>query len=230
MPRTARVIVPYTPHHIIQRGHNRNAVFAHAADCHFYLDSLRELKVEFDVDVFAYCLMTNHVHLILQVGDDVSAIGQLMKRLSARQTRYVNKIEGRTGTLWESRFRSSPIETDRYLLACCRYVELNPVRAGLVSAPEHYDWSSYRGKVGLSKQAWIDLDPAYLGLGAGENQRIFRYREFISQGTGRSEQALIRAAIQRGQLTGGTRFVDEVERKLQRRVEHRGPGRPQKEK
>ncbi len=228
MPRTARVIVPYTPHHIIQRGHNRNAVFAHAADCHFYLDSLRELKVEFDVDVFAYCLMTNHVHLILQVGDDVSAIGQLMKRLSARQTRYVNKIEGRTGTLWESRFRSSPIETDRYLLACCRYVELNPVRAGLVSAPEHYDWSSYRRKVGLSKQAWIDLDPPYLGLGVRENQRIFRYREFISQGTARSEQALIRAAIQRGQLTGGARFVDEVERKLQRRVEPRGPGRPRK--
>ena len=138
MPRTARVIVPYTPHHIIQRGHNRNVVFAHAADCQFYLDSLRELKVEFEVDVFAYCLMTNHVHLILQVGDDVSAIGQLMKRLAARQTRYVNKIEGRTGTLWESRFRSSPIETDRYLLACCRYVELNPVRAGMVSAPEQY--------------------------------------------------------------------------------------------
>jgi len=133
MPRTARVIVPYTPHHIIQRGHNRSVVFAHVADYEFYLVSLRELKVEFEVDVFAYCLMTNHIHLVLQVGDDVSAIGQLMKRLAARQTRYVNKLEGRTGTLWDSRFRSSPIDTDRYLLACCRYVELNPVRAGMVS-------------------------------------------------------------------------------------------------
>jgi len=78
MPRMARVIVPYTPHHIIQRGHNRNVVFAHTADYQFYLDSLRELKVEFEVDVFAYCLMTNHVHLILQVSDDISAIGQLL--------------------------------------------------------------------------------------------------------------------------------------------------------
>ncbi len=202
MPRKARVIVPNIPHHIVQRGHNRSAVCANSADRCFYLETLRKLKREFDVNVFAYCLMTNLVHLILHVGDDITTIGQFMKRLAARQTRYVNKIEGRAGALWESRFRSSPIETDAYLLACCRYAELNPVRACMVSVPEDYEWSSYRCKVGLSQKAWIDRDPVYLALAGEDQQRTFRYREFVSQGIGRSERALIGAAIQRNQLTG----------------------------
>ena len=125
MPRKARVIVPNCPHHIVQRGHNRNAVFVCDDDYQHYLENLIEAKREYAIKVYAYYLMTNHVHLIVDPGDSIASISYLMKRLAARQTRYVNKLERRTGSLWEGRYKISPIDTDVYLLACCRYVEMN---------------------------------------------------------------------------------------------------------
>src|SRR5882724_4055092 len=119
MPRKARVVLPHCPHHVIHRGHNRRAVFVEEYDYRRYLASLRECSRRLEVKVYAYCLMTNHVHLIFDPGDDARRIALLMKRLAGRQTRYVNKTEGRTGTLWEGRFRSTPIEIEAYLLACC---------------------------------------------------------------------------------------------------------------
>jgi len=151
MPRKARIVVPKTPHHIRQRGHNRQTVFAHDEDYQYDLENLFEWKKEFDCRVYAWCLMTNHVHLIIQPGGSTEGLSQLMKRLAGRQTRYVNRLEQRTGSLWEGRFKSSPIETDTYLLACCRYIELNPVRARMVVRPEDYLWSSYRMKTGLQE-------------------------------------------------------------------------------
>ena len=142
MPRHARLIVPHYPHHIIQRGHNRQTLFAQADDYHYYLSNLQAWKTHYQIKIFAYCLMTNHVHLLLQPGDDPGALGQFMKRVAARQTRYVNRLEGRSGTLWESRYKSSPVETEAYLLACIRYIELNPVRARMVAQPEEHPWSS----------------------------------------------------------------------------------------
>jgi len=109
-----RVVVPNYPHHVVQRGHNRQVVFATDTDCRRYLENLRELKDAFGIRIHAYCLMTNHVHLLLTPGDEVAALGQLMKALAARTTRYRNRLEGRSGTLWESRYRSSPVQTDRY--------------------------------------------------------------------------------------------------------------------
>lgn len=147
MPRKARVIVTNLPHHIVQRGHNRNAVFVEHHDYQYYLESLREWKTALGIKVYAWCLMTNHVHLILDPGEDRHAIGLLMKRMAGRQTRYVNREEGRSGTLWEGRYKASAIQTDRYLLQCCRYIELNPVKAALVSRAEMYAWSSYRARV-----------------------------------------------------------------------------------
>ena len=94
--------------------------------------------------------MTNHVHLLLDLGDDVKSIGLLMKRLAGRQTRYVNKQEPRTGSLWEGRYKMSIVESDSYFLQCCRYIELNPVKAKMVAQPEHYRWSSYQENAGLS--------------------------------------------------------------------------------
>ena len=104
MPRAARIILPNYPHHLIHRGHNRSDLFAEDADDLFYLKNLAELKVEFGCRLYGYCLMTNHVHLVVDPGDDPTSIGSLMKPLAARYTRYVNKIEKRTGTLWDSRF------------------------------------------------------------------------------------------------------------------------------
>ena len=120
MPRMGRVVLPNYPHHVVQRGHNKQVVFAEDGDYRYYLGTLEEFKALYDVKVYGFCLMTNHVHLILQPGDSEAGMGQLMKRLAGRQTRFVNRQELRTGTLWESRYKSSPMDTDTYLLACCR--------------------------------------------------------------------------------------------------------------
>lgn len=226
MPRTGRVLLRNCPHHVVQRGHNRQVVFAAAGDYRRYLDALRELKESLGVRVHAYCLMTNHVHLLLTPGDTVSDIGKLMKALAARATRYRNKREGRTGTLWESRYKSSPVQSDGYLLACDRYIELNPVRAWMVSDADAYAWSSFVQRMGMTDDIWLDLDPCYLALGTSDTARRERYRTFVREAVPEAETQIIREALQRGQLTGNGRFVDEVEQILGRRIEFRRQGRP----
>lgn len=226
MPRTARILLPHTPHHVVQRGHNRASIFADTGDYRYYLDTLIEWKQALRIKVYAYCLMTNHVHLILEPGEAVFGVGKLMRRLAGRQTRFVNVLEGRTGTLWEGRYKASPIQTDRYLLACSRYVELNSVRARIVASPEEYEWSSYRFKAGDRWPDWLDEDPCYLDLGESRSARAKRYREFVEEEIDAGEQALIRAALNRNQLTGDHSFILEVERRIGRRIELRGRGRP----
>lgn len=226
MPRTARVVLPNYPHHVVQRGHNRQVVFAHDDDYRRYLRDLRELKGTFGVKVYAYCLMTNHVHLLLAPGESVTALGQLMKALAARATRYRNRLEGRTGTLWESRYKSSVVQTDAYLLACSRYIELNPVRAQMVADPADFIWSSYRSRVGLESNSWLDADPCFEGLGDSHSQRCEHYEAFVRQAMSAEETCLIRDALQRGQLTGNNQFVEQVERIAGLRIERRGRGRP----
>jgi REP-associated tyrosine transposase len=141
------VVLPNYPHHIVQREHNRQVVFAAEQDFKYYLETLSEWRSIYEVRIYAWCLMTNHIHLIVEPPEDIARLGQLMKRLSGRQTRYVNRLEGRSGTLWESRYKSSPIQTDQYLLACIRYVELNPVRAYMVKFTAEYPWSSYQARM-----------------------------------------------------------------------------------
>lgn len=226
MPRMGRIVLPNYPHHVVQRGHNRQVVFAHDDDCRRYLADLRELKEAFGVKVYAYCLMTNHVHLLLAPGESASGLGQLMKALAARTTRYRNRLEGRSGTLWESRYKSSVVQTDTYLLACSRYIELNPVRARMVADPADFIWSSYRSRVGLEADDWLDIDPCFLALGNTSLQRSERYATFVRQGVKPEEMSLIRDALQRGQLTGNSRFVDQVEKIAGLRIERRGRGRP----
>ena len=226
MPRKARIVLAKCPHHVVQRGHNRQRVFRRTSDYQRYLEDLQAWKTELGCRVYAYCLMSDHVHLIIDPGDQSANLARLMKSLAGGFARYVNMIEGRTGSLWDSRYRSSPIERERYLLPCCRYVELNPVRAELVDNPESYPWSSYRARTGNASQCIIDLDPCYLALGWSPTQRAGRYCEYVAERPADSEYALIRAAVQRGQLTGSRRFVDEVARMLGRRIELRGRGRP----
>jgi putative transposase len=230
MPRTGRVVLPNTPHHIVQRGHNRDSIFADARDCHYYLANLREWKTTLGCRLYAYCQMTNHIHLIVDPGDNPESLALLMKRVAARQTRFVNALEGRTGSLWEGRYKSSAIETDRYLLACCRYVELNPVRARMVGAPEDYLWSSYRHKVGLAESPVVDLDPCYLAMGGAHRERVARYRRWVAEAIPPGEWRLIRDAVQRGQLTGSQGFVEQVQQRIGRRVAQRGRGRPRRSK
>jgi putative transposase len=218
--------VPFQPHHVIHRGHNRQVIFAGADDYRCYLATIRASKELLGCKVYAYCLMANHVHFVIDPGGDPTSLGRLMKRVAARHTWHMNKILSRTGTLWESRFKSSPIETDSYLLACCRYIELNPVRAGVVGAPEDYQWSSCRARTGFERAEWLDEDPCYAGFGARVADRPRRYQEWLHSAIPHGEWKLIHQAVQRGQLTGDDCFAQEVQRKVGRRIAQRGPGRP----
>lgn len=227
MPRIGRIVLPNYPHHIVQRGHNRQVVFAAAEDYQRYLDDLRELKDAFGVKVYAFCLMTNHVHLLLAPGESVAGMGQLMKSLAARMTRYRNREERRTGTLWEGRYKSSLVQTETYLLACSRYIELNPVRARMVAEAGDYPWSSYRLRM-QPADSWLDSNPCFEALGQTDEQRRRRWQAFVSQAVAPEQLETIRSALQRGQLTGSERFVREIEQITGLRVETRGRGRPKK--
>ena len=201
---------------------------AASCDYEYYLETLSEYRNVYGVRVYAWCLMTNHIHLIVEPPNEVARLGQLMKRLSGRQTRYVNRLEGRSGTLWESRYKSSPIQTDEYLLACCRYVELNPVRAGMVADAGEYPWSSYNARVSDMGAVIPDHDPCYLALGNSGEERRLRYREYVQSVIPVGEWALIQESVTRGQLTGNSRYIEEIEKIIGRRIEHRRPGRPKK--
>ncbi len=228
MPRKARIVVPNTPHHIIQRGHNRQTVYTSDEDYQYYLETLWEWKEKLNCRLYSYCLMTNHVHLIIEPGDDVTSLGKLMKRLAGRQTRYVNALEKRTGSLWEGRFKSHPIQTDQYLITCCRYVELNPVRAKMVSAAEDYPWSSHRAKVGLNDNRKVDEDSCYRALGENVMQRQVHYKALVNTDISGAELKSIREAAQYGHPYGSQRFKDEIEQKLGERLTLQKRGRPRK--
>jgi putative transposase len=231
MPRSARVVIANQPHHIIQRGHNRQVVFAQVDDYEYYLDTLREWKEKLGCKVYAYCLMTNHAHLVIDPGKDSANLALLMKRVAGRYTRYINKKEKRTGTVWEGRYKSSPVSSGEYLLACCRYVELNPIRAGIVADPGHYRWSSCKTKTGVDNQQWLDIDPFYMSLGESPRARQCKYREWLQDTIPEEELRVIRQSVQRNQLTGSKRYIDTIEKKIGKRVEFRGQGRPrQREK
>jgi putative transposase len=210
----------------VQRGHNRRAVFVTDRDRTSYLDTLQEFRIELGIKVYGYCLMTNHVHLIIDPGNDADNLSLLMKRLAGRHTRRINRLEHRTGTSWEGRFKCSPIESDHYLLACTRYVDLNPVRARMVAAPENYPSSSYRARIGLSECDWLDADPCYLALAQTEERRRQRYREFVEQCIHASELQFIRGGVQRNQLTGAEAFILKIEQRTGTRILHRQRGRP----
>ena len=135
-----------------------------------------EWKEAYECKIYTFCLMTNHVHLVINPGENPENLGKLMKRIAGRQTRYINRQEGRSGTLWEARFKSSPIDSNGYLLACCRYVEMNPVVAGICADPADYPWSSCRSKVFAKEFEWLDLDPLYKSLAPLDDECRKRYR------------------------------------------------------
>jgi putative transposase len=228
MARTARLVLPDFPHHIIQRGHNRTCVFPEDRDRESYLLAIRDLKIELGCKVYAYCLMGNHVHLVVDPGKDPDSLAKLMKRVAGRHAQRLNRKRGRTGTVWNGRFRSSPIETDQYLLACCRYVELNPVRAGIVPLPEMYWWSSYRDKIGLRATDWLDQDPCYMGLGRTRSTRETRYRGWVRAAVPSGEWNLLRSAVQHGWPTGSASFRAAVEQGAGRSQGSARRGRPRK--
>jgi putative transposase len=227
MPRQARIALAGVPVHIIQRGHNRSVCFFSDQDFVRYLDELAELSVRSGCAVHAYCLMTNHVHLLL-TPQEADGCARLMKHLGQRYVQHVNRTYRRSGTLWEGRFRSCLVETERYLFVCGRYIELNPVRAAMVSHPREYRWSSYRANAEGARSDLIKPHDLYRTLGGGDQARRDAYRGLF-QDQDMAAIKEIRLATNGGFVLGGERFRSEVARMAGRRVVPGKAGRPARE-
>lgn len=227
MPRRPRLCLPGTALHLIQRGNNRSACFFAEDDYLFYLHHLEELARRFDCAVHAYVLMTNHVHLLLTPAAAEGA-SVLMKHLSQRYVQYINRSYRRSGTLWEGRFRSCLTQSERYVLACYRYIELNPVRAGMVQHPADYRWSSYRANALGSMEALVAPHEQYLRLGADEAGRLAAYRSLVAETLDPSLTGEIRRATNGNVGLGNQRFQQQIEQTLGRRAAPASPGRPRK--
>src|SRR5438067_1746596 len=179
MPRSPRLELPDVPQHVRQRGHNGADCFFGDADRRFYLKCLAEAAARRRCQIHAYVLMTNHVHLLVTPSAP-GAIGAMMQDVGRRYVRVINTIHGRTGTLWEGRFRSSLIDCENYLLTCHRYIELNPVRAGLVADPASYRWSSHLHYVADRYDGLVNRHPVYQSLGLSANERRAAYRSLFA--------------------------------------------------
>jgi len=175
MPRAARTVLSDCPLHVVQRGINRNACFLLPGDYGAYLRDLAAFSARFRCSVHAYCLMTNHVHLLL-TPHAPDACSLLMKNLGQCHVQRINRRLGRSGTLWEGRFRSCLVTSERYILACYRYIDMNPVRAGMVGAPDEYQWSSYAMNAGSTGLQFVRPHDTYEALGTDPEQRGNAYR------------------------------------------------------
>lgn len=225
MPRTKRLDLPGVAQHVIQRGNDRQVCFFRDVDYTRYLQDLREAAHKYGCRVHAYVLMTNHVHLLV-TPVVVGAIACMMQALGRRYVRYINDSLCRTGTLWEGRYKSSLVDSECYVLACYRYIELNPVRAGMVERPGEYPWSSHRANGMGDHDPLITPHDVYRRLALDDVQRRGHYRELVAQGISEDELAAIRQYAQLQRALGSTRFQEHIERMLQRRAGIGRPGRP----
>lgn len=225
MPRRARLSVPGIPWHIIQRGNNRSACFYADEDYRLYLRYLEELSAKFSCVVHAYVLMTNHVHLLLTPQSEDSA-ALLMKHLGQRYVQYVNRTYRRSGTLWEGRFRSCLTQAEDYVLACYRYIELNPVRAQMVQHAREYRWSSYRANAEGRSNSLIQPHDMYKRLGRSADTRREAYRGLFKAHMDDRLLVDIRTATNGNYVLGTTRFQEEIGLMLGRRVTKGKAGRP----
>lgn len=218
-------MLPGVPVHIVHRGNNRQACFYQDNDRSFYLHNLRRLLAASACSLHAYCLMTNHVHLLLTPAAD-DGCAQLMQRLAQLHTQYVNRTYGRSGSLWEGRFRSCLVQAEDYLLACYRYVESNPVRAGICKHPRDYDWSSYRVNAEAFPDAFITPHDEFQRLGISGESRRRAYEELFVGDPRYWRTDEIREATNGNFVLGDASFQRKLGALLGRRV-HRGrPGRP----
>jgi putative transposase len=209
----------------VQRGHNRHATFFAAADYCFYLHCLYQAAQKYGCLVHAYVLMTNHVHL-LATPCSPQAMSRVMQHVGRCYVRYVNDTYGRSGTLWEGRFRATLVDTERYFLTCCRYIELNPVRARIVETPEDYRWSSYRcNALGIADEL-VSPHGQYSALGTTDEQRWQAYRALFRDQIAEDDLQQIRLMTREGWPLGGEPFKNEIERLLDRVARPPKRGRP----
>jgi putative transposase len=228
MPRHSRLSLAGIPLHVIQRGNNRGRCFRDDDDKAFYAHHLGRLLPEAGCALHAYCLMDNHVHLLL-TPDRAECASLLMKGLGQLHAQYFNRRHERTGTLWEGRFRSSLVQSQGYLLTCHRYIELNPVRAGMVVAPRDYPWSSHRGNSGEHEDPLLSPHVEFLQLGCDAGERAAVYRGLFGTLLAPAAVDEIRTAANAGYALGDAGFRAQAAQALGRRVERGRPGRPPRE-
>lgn len=221
MPRALRLVLPGVAMHIIQRGNNRGACFRQDSDYLVYLSNLRDLAKKHDCAVHAYCLMSNHVHLLL-TPDVARACACLMRDLGRRYVRYFNRRYERSGTLWEGRFRSCIAQSARYVVACYRYIESNPVRAGMVDRAAAYRWSSHAANSGMRGDPLVTPHTEYLALSAGDEARHAAYRGLFEHDQEPKLVAAIRQATNGGYPLASDAFKANVLAPLGART---GPGK-----
>jgi putative transposase len=218
MPRIARVVIPHYPHHITQRGTNKNSIFFDDKDRNYFLACLNDRAKKTETKIWAYCLMDNHFHLLL-VPEQEQSLGKCLHGTTFRYAQYYNQKYGRTGRLWQNRYFSCPIDRDEYLWTAARYIERNPVRANMVKRAEDWVWSSagvhIKGKGNKIPKLSDWLDEAERG----------KYQGFVNEEGSEDE---IRRATSTGRPLGSIRFVEKLEEKLGRRLRPQKAGRPKR--
>ena len=225
MARLPRLTLPGYPHHIIQRGNNRQAIFTTVADYQYLQALLDENAKKFAVDIHAYVLMTNHFHLLATPQTD-TGLPQMMQAVGRSYVRYFNDLQTRTGTLWEGRYRSTVIQTDRYLLACMAYIDLNPVRAGMVAEARDYPWSSHGFYVGLRSDKLITPHALFWDLANTPFGREAAYADLVRAGVSVQQQVALTESTLAGWALGEDSFVKNLQKMTERRVTMAKAGRP----
>jgi putative transposase len=225
MPRAPRPDLAGIAQHVVQRGNDRQPCFFQPCDYDCYLSQLREAALRHVVAIHAYVLMTNHVHL-LATPRDTGGISSMMQHLGRRFVPYINARYRRTGTLWEGRFRACLVDSGRYVLACHRYIELNPVRAAMVASPIEYGWSSYRANAEGHTDPTLTPHADVLRLGVDGEHRRTAYRALFDSCLSEEQAADIRAHLDAQRAYGGDRFRSSIERQLGRSMQVTPRGRP----
>lgn len=222
MPRIARAVAEGFPHHVVQRGNNREKVFFDKEDRDKYLSLLKKYSDKWNSPILAYCLMSNHVHLLSRPKGNES-LYKMMQGATLCYTQYINRRYKRTGRLWESRYHSCIVDKERYLWAVTRYIEQNPVRAKMVKSAEDYPHSSAKAHIKGSKDEILGEE-----LFAKEQRKD--YAEFIKADISQEEMNRIRYSTKTGRPFGSDEFIKKMEKKLERRFILKSAGRPRKKK
>lgn len=225
MARRPRIDLAGVPQHVIQRGNNRQPCFSATRDYLLYLQELLEASQRFDCAIHAYVLMTNHTHLLVTPAIP-GAVSRMMQALGRRYVAAYNARHRRTGTLWEGRFKAGLVDNERYLLTCYRYIELNPVRAGMLRKPGGYRWSSHGANGYGAVNPLVTPHAAYLALGREPVARRAAYRGLFSEAISDHDLCDIRAHVQQQRAWGSPRFQLRVESETGRCASVRPRGRP----
>ncbi|MFW2374779.1 MAG: transposase [Gammaproteobacteria bacterium] len=225
MSRKPRFKLIGIPQHVIQRGNNRQPCFYAEDDYYRYLHDLKEAAHKNQCAIHAYVLMTNHVHLLV-TPFHVYGVSHMMQDLGRKYVHYINHVYRRTGTLWEGRFKSSLVDSEKYLFTCMRYIELNPVRASMVTHPGDYQWSSY-GSNGMGHaNTLLSMHVLYEKLGGSELERQFAYRELFRNHLDKDELHSIRSALNEELVLGRDDFKEKIKQMTKRQVNPAPLGRP----